>query len=183
MPFDINNIRAGLALGGARPTLFEVQFTNPVSSLGDRAAPLLCRAASLPESNINPVEVPYFGRKIRVAGDRTFEPWTVTILNDEDFAIRHALELWHNQINSLESNLNKNSTSAPSQYKSTALVTQYGKSGTALRRYKFIGLFPTMISPIELDWEQTDTIENYSVTFSYDWYGVDGGNTGRIDGR
>lgn len=183
MAFDINNIRAGLALGGARPTLFQVEFFNPVSTVGDRQIPLLCRASSLPESTINPIEVPYFGRKIKVAGDRTFDMWNVTVMNDEDFKIRHSLELWHNQINSLQSNLNKNASSSPSNYKSTALVTQMGKTGNSLRRYKFIGLFPIQIANIELDWEATDQIEMFNVTFAYDWYEVDGGETGVISGR
>lgn len=183
MPFDINNIRAGLALGGARPNLFQVELLNPVSSLADRQLPLLVRAASIPESTINPVNIPYFGRNIKVAGDRTFDVWNVTVMNDEDFKIRHGMELWHNQINSLVSNLNKNSSSSPNQYKTQALVTQFGKTGNVLRRYKFTGLFPVNISSIDLDWEANDQIENFNVTFAYDWYEIDAGQTGLIDGR
>jgi hypothetical protein len=180
MAFNINEMRAGLALGGARPTLFRVELTNPVNNVSDAIAPFLIRATTLPSSTINPIEIPYFGRKIKIAGDRTFDTWAVTVMNDEDFRIRHTMEQWHNQINSLQTNLNLNADSSPSNYKSTALVTQYGKSGDELRRYKFNGIFPTEISTIDLDWDSTDQIENFSVTFAYDWFEIDGGNTGLI---
>ena len=180
MAFNINEMRAGLALGGARPTLFRVELTNPVNNVSDAIAPFLIRATTLPSSTINPIEIPYFGRKIKIAGDRTFDTWAVTVMNDEDFRIRHTMEQWHNQINSLQTNLNLNADSSPSNYKSTALVTQYGKSGEELRRYKFNGIFPTEISTIDLDWDSTDQIENFSVTFAYDWFEIDGGNTGLI---
>jgi len=180
MAFNINEMRAGLALGGARPTLFQVQITNPINNAADAIAPFLIRATSLPSSTINPIEIPYFGRKIKIAGDRTFDTWPVTIMNDEDFRIRHTMEQWHNQINSLQTNLNLNADSSPLNYKSTALVTQYGKSGDELRRYKFNGIFPTEISTIDLDWDSTDQIETFSVTFAYDWFEIDGGNTGIV---
>lgn len=180
MAFNINEMRAGLALGGARPTLFQVELTNPVNNESDAIAPFLIRATSLPSSTINPIEIPYFGRKIKIAGDRTFDTWAVTVMNDEDFRIRHTMEQWHNQINSLQTNLNLGADSSPANYKSTALVTQYGKDGKALRRYKFNGIFPTEISTIDLDWDSTDQIENFQVTFAYDWYEVDGGNTGLV---
>ena len=180
MAFNITDIRSGLALGGARPTLFKVELTNPVNTGADAIAPFLIQATSLPASTIGQIEVPYFGRKIKVAGDRTFDAWQVTVMNDEDFKVRHSLELWHNSINNVLTNINAGATSAPSRYKSTALVTQYGKSGNMLRRYKFNGLFPVEISTIDLDWNSTDQIETFSATFAYDWYEVDGGETGRI---
>lgn len=180
MAFNINEIRAGLELGGARPTLFQVELTNPVNNVNDLTIPFLVRATSLPASTINPIEIPYFGRKIRIAGDRTFDVWSVTVMNDEDFGIRHTMEQWHNQINSLQGNLNQNGSSAPELYKSTALVTQFSKAGEALRRYRFNGIFPTEISTIDLDWESTDQIEQFQVTFAYDWYDVEGGATGTV---
>ena len=175
MAFNITDIRAGLRLGGARPTLFQVEITNPVNNIADFTVPFLVRATSLPPSTINPIEIPYFGRKIRIAGDRTFDQWQVTVMNDEDFAIRHTMEQWHNQINSLQSNLNTGGSSAPEIYKSVAIVTQFGKAGNQLRRYRFNGIFPTEISTIDLDWENTDNVENFSVTFAYDWYEIEGG--------
>ena len=180
MAFNINEMRAGLALGGARPTLFQVQITNPINNAADAIAPFVIRSTSLPSSTINPIEIPYFGRKIKIAGDRTFDSWAVTVMNDEDFRVRHTMEVWHNQINSLQTNLNLNADSSPLNYKSTALVTQYGKSGDTLRRYKFNGIFPAEISTIDLDWDSTDQIETFSVTFAYDWFEIDGGSTGVV---
>ena len=181
MAFNIDDIRAGLALGGARPTLFQVQFTNPVSTDADDVTPFLVRATNLPSSTISPIEIPYFGRKMKIAGDRTFDVWQTTIMNDEDFRIRNALERWHNEINTLQSNLNVRGTSQPSLYKSVATVTQFGKDGNSLRTYRFEGLFPLELSPIDLDWEATDTIENFSVAWAYDYFTIEG-DTGTISG-
>lgn len=180
MAFNINDIRAGLRLGGARPTLFQVQITNPINGASDRIAPFLIRSTSLPASTINSIEIPYFGRKIKVAGDRTFDTWSVTVMNDEDFAIRQTMEEWHNSINALQTNLNLSPDNSPSNYKSTAIVTQFSKTGEALRVYKFNGIFPVEIAPIELDWETTDAIETFGVTFAYDWHEVEGGVTGTV---
>jgi hypothetical protein len=180
MAFNINEMRAALVKGGARPTLFQVQLTNPINNTSDTIAPFLIRATALPNSSIGAIEVPYFGRKIKVAGDRTFDTWNVTVMNDEDFRIRHTMELWHNNINSLQTNLNQNADNSPSNYKSTAIVTQFGKSGDPLRTYRFNGIFPTEISTIDLDWDSTDQIETFSVTFAFDWFEVEG-NTGTVN--
>jgi hypothetical protein len=184
MAFSITDIRANLKLGGARPTLFEVLLDAPAGF--DReltnAGRFMIQASSLPGSTISPIEVPYFGRKIRVAGDRTFEPWSVQVLNDEDFKVRHSLESWHNRINSLAGNLNSTGTSAPANYKAQAEIRQYSKAGgTPIRTYKYFGLFPTEISPIDVNWNDTDTIETFQATFVYDYYEVvNPGNTGTL---
>lgn len=181
MAYSINDIRANLRLGGARPTLFQVLLDSPFTNALGAIAPFMIQASSLPGSSIAPVEVPYFGRKIRVAGDRTFEPWSVTVMNDEDFKVRHALEQWHNRINSLSGNLNTTGSASPTNYKSQADVQQFSKAGgLPIRTYRFYGLFPTEISPIDVNWNDTDTIEIFQVTFAYDWYEVVGGNTGTV---
>jgi hypothetical protein len=174
MAYNIQNFKSNLGLGGARPTLFKVLLTAPsgAPTLGDfSTAEFMIQASSLPGSTIGSIDVPYFGRKIRVAGDRTFEPWSVQVLNDEDFKVRDSLERWHNTINSLEGNLGK---SSPANYKADAEVIQYSKDGKEIRTYSFIGLFPTEISPIELSWNDTDTIETFSTTFMYDYYTIFG---------
>lgn len=176
--FNITEFRSQLTGGGARPTLFQVQMTNPFDTTGDSKLPFMCKAAQLPASTLGKVEAPYFGRKIQLAGDRTFEPWTVTIINDEDFAIRNALETWSNSINSHEGNIRNASTSAPNEYKTQAQVVQYGQTGQILREYTFEGMFPTEISSIELGWENNDTIEEFTVTFEYDFWRISGGTTG-----
>jgi hypothetical protein len=181
MAYSINDIRANLRLGGARPTLFQVEITSPFDAELNQIAPFMIQASSLPGSSIAPIDVPYFGRKIKVAGDRTFEPWSVQVMNDEDFKVRHALETWHNRINSLSGNLNTTTSSSPTNYKSQASVKQYSKAGGApIRIYTFYGLFPTEITPIDVNWNDTDTIETFQVTWVYDYYEVVGGNTGTV---
>lgn len=182
MAFNINDIRAQLTQGGARSTLFQVTITNPVNGIADLKVPFMCRAAELPGSTLGFVDVPYFGRKIKVAGDRTFQPWTVTIMNDEDFLVRNAMEQWVNSINSLQGNLRTLGTASPLAYKQQAVITQYSKSGNILRQYQFNGLFPTEISPIQTDWNNTDTIEEFQVTFQYDYWEVLPGITGNAGG-
>lgn len=97
MAFNINEIRSQLTLGGARNSLFSVQITNPVNGIADIKVPFMVRATTIPEATLGVIEVPYFGRKIRLAGDRTYGTWTVQVLNDEDFLIRNALEEWSNK--------------------------------------------------------------------------------------
>jgi hypothetical protein len=126
------------------------------------------------------IEVPYFGRKIKIAGDRTFAEWTVTLINDEDMIIRNAMEEWSNNINSHLGNLRSFGSASPTLYKANATVTHFGKTGLPLRSYTFNGLFPTEVSPIDLDWNTTDTLEEFTVTFQYDHWEVSGltGNAG-----
>ena len=181
MAFTISEITSQLRYGGARPTLFRVDIDSPFDRELARIAPFHIEASSLPGSTVNPIEVPYFGRRIRVAGDRTFDPWTVTVRNDEDFRVRHALESWHNRINSLQGNLNTTGSAETSNYKTQADIHQFSKiGGSPIRTIRFYGMFPTEISPIDVNWGDTDSIEMFQVTFSYDWYEVVGGTTGTI---
>lgn len=182
MAFNVNEIRSQLALGGARPSLFEVTFTNPANSVADIKVPFMVRATELPESNLGTIEVPYFGRKVKLAGDRTFNSWTVTVMNDEDFLIRNAMEEWSQRINSNQGNIRAFGSASPLLYKSTAEVTQFSKTGVPIRTYKFNGIFPQSISNISLNWESTNQIEEFSVTFEYDWWEVSGGITGNAGG-
>jgi hypothetical protein len=142
----------------------------------------MCKGAVIPAADISAITVPYFGRQIKVAGTRTFGEWSPTIINDEDFAIRNAMEQWSNAINSFQGNLNNAGGTAPSLYKANAQVTQYGKTGDILRVYDFVGIFPTAVQEIALAWDQGDTIEEFSVTFNYDYWQVSGGQTGNAGG-
>lgn len=182
MAFNVNEIKAQLEFGGARPSLFQVQINNPADAAGDIKTPFMVKAANLPESLIGFIEVPYFGRKVRVAGDRTFAPWTTTIINDEDFLIRNSMEAWHNSINALQQNIRTTGTSSPTAYKSDALVSQFSKTGELVRQYRFVGIFPTSIAPIGLSWEAVDTIEEFDVEFQYDYWEVVAGTTGNAGG-
>jgi hypothetical protein len=176
--FDINSFSQKLVGGGARPTLFRVDLATPFNPGINTITSFMIESTTLPASNLGRIEVPYMGRKMIVAGDRTFDAWQVNIINDESFQIRHAMEEWHNRINSLAGNLmNTGGGSNPSRYKQNAQVLQYGKSSETeiLRQYNFIGLFPVEISAIDLDWNRTDEIERFQVTFAYDYYTISGG--------
>jgi hypothetical protein len=182
MAFNINDIRSQLTLGGARPSLFQVIISNPVNPIADLKLPFLCKAAQLPSSVLGTIEVPYFGRKLKIAGDRKFDTWAVTIINDEDFLVRNAMETWNNSINLYQQNITALGTSAPAVYKSQATVTQFGKDGTILRTYQFNGIFPDQISPIDLAWNTTDEIEEFQVSFQYDTFEVLNSITGNAGG-
>jgi len=182
MSFNINQFRSAMALDGARPNLFECRMNFPeiVRAGANRANAdglgisqqftFFCRAAQLPGSTVNAIPVPYFGRELKFAGNRTFTEWTVTIINDEDFKIRNAMELWMNGLNSHRGNLRSPAFAGPRDYQKNGHVIQYGKSGEALKSYSFIGMFPIDVTPIELDWGANDTIEEYAVTFAYQWW-------------
>lgn len=174
MTFSINDFKSQLVGGGARGALFRVYITNPITGVADFKVPFMINAASLPSSSIGGYSVPYFGREIKYAGDRTFDNWTVRVINDEDFKVRHAMETWSNAINSHVSN----ARALPSQYKAEAQIIQYGKDGTTLREYTFQGLYPSAISEIATRWDARDQIEDFSVTFQYDLWVVSGGTTG-----
>ena len=166
MAFSITDFQGKLSGDGARPNLFEVECTRVGSDMN-----FLCKAAQLPGSTIGVLEVPYFGRSVKFAGNRTFAEWQVTILNDENFAIRNTLEGLMNDINSHADN-----TAAlfADGYQFDAKVSQYSKLGGIVKIYNFVGMFPTDIAPIDLDWSSNDTIEEYSVTFAFQYWTADG---------
>ena len=171
MAFNIAEFKANLTGDGARPNLFTVTMALPTIVANGSAAgqkiTFMAKTAQLPGSTIGTVPLQYFGREVKFVGNRTFADWTLTIINDEDFVIRRALESWMNSINSHTTNVRAAAATAPSQYDVDATVTQYGKAGNTLKAYKFVGMFPTDLSPIDLDWGSNDTIEEYSVTFAY----------------
>jgi hypothetical protein len=162
MAFNVNTFRNQFTGDGARPNLFEVLIP-------DIAGPKLtftCKAAQLPASTVGVIDVPYFGRQIKLAGNRTFADWTITILNDEDFEVRDALEERMSLINSHAGN----ESELFGSYSFDAIVNQYGKTGDIIKTYNFVGMFPTEIGAIDLDWGSNDTIEEYTVTFAYQYW-------------
>jgi hypothetical protein len=172
--FNINSFKTnGLVYGGARPSLFEVFMSAPAGIGIDNVSVdkfrFVCKAAELPASAISTIDVPYFGRRIKVAGERAFADWSVTIINDEDFSVRAMFEAWSNALNRLVSNVRDPAISAE-QYKVDLDIVQYGKDGTTIRSYKLIGAFPNQISGIALSWDSASAIEEFSVGFSYDYW-------------
>ena len=173
----LSNFKSQLVGGGARPNLFEVELTTlPDAITGWDAEKFryMCKAAALPASNIANIDVPFRGRIFKVAGDRTFDVWTVTVINDEDFMLRNAFEAWMDQISKLNNNLG---ATEPASYMTDATVYQLGRGSTkssrdssgesnaVLKEYKFIDIFPTAISAIDLSYDTGDAIEEFTVDF------------------
>ena len=189
----LSKFHSKLQGGGARPNLFEVQIPNlptaattstPKASWGSDIQEnfsLLCKAANLPASNIASIDVPFRGRTLKVAGDRTIDNWTITVINDEDFGIRTAMEAWMNGIARLSNNTG---STMPDAYMTDAYVYQLGRgySGkrhskknsatadgtkvTPLKSYRFIDIFPVSVSAIDLSYDSSDTIEEFTVEFA-----------------
>jgi hypothetical protein len=174
MTFNVAEFRANLIGDGARPNLFQVTLTLPTfannSSAAGQKLQFMAKAAQLPGSTIGQVPLYYFGREVKFAGNRTFADWTLQIVNDEDFVIRNSLESWMNAINSHAGNLRSGAAVNQNAYTVDASVTQYGKQGTAINTYKFVGMFPVDVAPIDLDWSSNDTIEEFGVTFAYQYW-------------
>ena len=181
----ISNFKQALIGGGARPNLFEVELTtlpNGVSWDADNFR-YMCKASSLPASNIAAIDVPFRGRIFKVAGDRTIETWSVTIINDEDFKLRNAFEQWMEQIAKLDNNLG---ATLPESYMTNATVYQLGRGSTksstnsdgtnnaVLKEYEFVDIFPTSISAIDLSYDSSDTIEEFTVDFNVQSYRLTG---------
>ena len=174
MPFNISAFKSnGLVYGGARPSLFSVFMSVPgglgIDNVSVDKFRFVCKTAELPESTVSSIDVPYFGRKIKVAGERSFADWGVTVLNDEDFSVRSLFESWSNALNRHVSNVRDPNVSAE-QYKVDLEVIQYGKEGDIIRSYLLVGAFPTQIGSIGLNWESANAIEEFSVNFSYDYW-------------
>ena len=172
----ISQFKSQLIGGGARPNLFEVELTTLPAGIAWPADNFryMCKAAQLPASVIANIDIPFRGRIFKVAGDRTIEPWSITIINDEDFRIRKAMEEWVDRIAKLENNLG---ATDPSAYMVNAKVFQLGRGATpssstnagdrnsVLREYEFIDIFPTSVSSIDLSYDSSDTIEEFTVDF------------------
>jgi len=167
----ISDFKSRLAGGGARPNLFEVElaFPDAVPVANDilQKSRFLVKTAALPASSITPIDIPFRGRILKVAGDRTFETWTITVINDADFAIRSAFEKWMNTINKMD---DATGLTNPEQYQKDAMVHQLDRDGSILRSYKFWDIYPTNLSAIDLSYETVDTIEDFTVEMQVHWW-------------
>ena len=166
----ISNFKSKLTGGGARANLFEVVLTFPDVAHPDSAvlekARFLVKGANLPASNVAQIEVPFRGRVLKIAGDRTFDSWTVTVINDTDFAIRSAFERWSNTINRLSDNTGLTN---PADYQADAYVYQLDRDGTTLRSYRFFDTFPTQVGPIELSYD-AQGIQEFTVELQVQYW-------------
>ena len=173
----ISQFKSQLIGGGARPNLFEVELTTLPAGIAWPADNFryMCKAAQLPASVIANIDIPFRGRIFKVAGDSTIAPWSITVINDEDFRIRKAMEEWVDLIAKLENNLG---ATDPNAYMVNAKVFQLGRGSTpssktnagdrnaVLREYEFIDIFPTSVSSIDLSYDSSDTIEEFTVDFA-----------------
>ena len=200
----LSQFKSKLAGGGARPNLFEVSIPTFPTAIAEAWSPgddnengmfkFLAKATSLPASNLGNIEIPFRGRTLKVAGDRTFDDWTVTIINDEDFKLRTAFERWSNVISRLD---DATGVTSPSSYMTDGFVQQLGRGPTAntgtndggetsvLRTYKFFDVFPVTVAEIALSYDTTDTLEEFDVTFRYQYFTIgnstqSSGSTGEV---
>ena len=189
----ISQFKSKLIGGGTRPNLFEVQVNfpdgvdlgiqsdgGPNEFDGDRFR-FLCKAAQLPASNVANVEIPFRGRVLKVAGDRTFDPWTVTVINDQDFGAYRNFQAWAQNIAQYG---DSSGLTNPNDYMGQATVYQLGRNAASqqaaassatdsniLAQYKFVDIFPTTVAAIDLSYDTTDTIEEFTVDFQVQyWY-------------
>ena len=200
----IDSFRSRLVGGGARPNLFEVKLVYPegiATSVADKELPIdtrfMVKAANLPASNINVIDIPFRGSNLKIAGDRTFDIWTITVINDTSFRLRNAFEAWMNRINRVD---NATGEVTPIDYQTNAYVYQLGRDVTkagssvgvseyigdsvgklgkqkatnakveVLKTYKFHGIFPTNVSAIELSYDQSDSVEEFTVDLQVQWW-------------
>ena len=174
MAFNVAEFRSQMTGDGARPNLFSVSLAFPQFVGGgvdaSRKVTFMAKAAQLPGSSIAQVPVYYFGREMKFVGNRSFADWTITIINDEDFTIRNTMESWMNSLNSHAGNTRDQNAAQPANYSVDAEVIQYGKTGNELKKYTFVGMFPIDLAAIALDWGTNDTIEEFDVTFAYQYW-------------
>ena len=177
MPFSISKFRGGaLSKSGARANLFEVMLTGSAAgafAVNTTEFQFACKAAAIPPMAVGVVEVPYFGRVVKVPGNKTFENWSVTIINDEGFNIRNGFEKWIASMGTHIGNVQSTaSTNLTSGLYGSGTVTHYGKEGTSkvLAIYNFVNIFPVSMSEIALGWDANDAIEEFTVEFAYDYW-------------
>ena len=190
----LNDFKSRLTGGGARPNLFECEIYFPEEVLSDDTGDanglrektiFLVKAANLPASTLSVIDIPFRGRNLKIAGDRTFDPWTITVINDTDFVIRNAFERWMNFINKHEDNSGQTN---PVDYQTNMKVHQLGRaivgkdmtSNTEipyLKSYEFYGTFPTSISAIDLSYDSTDVIQEFTVDLQVQWWDALDGET------
>jgi hypothetical protein len=164
----VDDFKSKIRGGGARPNLFKVTLNFPGYAGGDvELASFMCKTGQLPASTIAPITVPFRGRQLQMAGDRTFEPWSVTIINDTDFNVRDAMERW---MNGMAAHTQNTGLTSVTEYEADMIVEQLNKAGDTIKTYNFVGAFPTNVSAIELAYDANDTIEEFTVEFQIQYW-------------
>jgi hypothetical protein len=168
MANSVNDFKAKLVGGGARPNLFRVEVPFPAGTGGNQeTASFLIKAAQIPAAQQGTIEVPYRGRKFKIPGDRTFDQWTVKVINDTTFDLRNAFENWLDFMNPAPGNSGQTSYST---YMSQLRVYQLDKGGNDIKCYTFVDAYPATVGAIELSYDSNDAIEEFDVTFNYQYW-------------
>ena len=184
MTLRIDDFKAAMSGGGARANLFRVNVAFPNAQIEGDAnasfgatetealASFMIKGAQMPGRTINPIEVPFRGRMLKVSGDTNYEDWTITITNDNNFAVRNAFERWQEAINGAVTNVSGGGLDAGSfnTYVADMEVEQLGRDGKVIKRYVIKGAWPTTVDPIEVSYDNQDTIEEFGVTLAYQWW-------------
>ena len=164
----VDDFKSKLRGGGARPNLFKATINFPGYADGDaELTSFLCEAAALPGSTFGIIAVPFRGRILKMAGDRTFDQWTTTIINDTDFAVRDPIERWMNGINAHSANTG---LTTPIAYEADLKVEQLDRNGDTLKTYTFRGAYPQDLSEIALSYADNDNIERFTCTWAYQYF-------------
>jgi hypothetical protein len=167
---NINDFKAKLAGGGARANQFKVTMPFPgYAQVGGEIEDLafLCTTTTIPAMSVGNINVPFRGRQIKIAGDRTFADWSITVLNDTNFKLRNAFERWQNGINNMTDN---EGLTNPVDYQVDCFVDHLDRNGNTIKSYTLRGLFPTAISAIDLNYDEAAAVEEFTATFNYQYF-------------
>ena len=167
---NISDFKAKLAGGGARSNQFKVTMPFPgYASVGGEIEELafLCRATSIPSMEIANIPVPFRGRSIKIAGDRTIPSWSITVYNDTNFKLRDAFERWQNGINNMSDN---EGLTNPVDYQVDAFLDHLDRNGNTIKSYTLRGVYPINIAGIPLDYEEAGAIEQFEVSLAYQFF-------------
>lgn len=179
--FSVNNFRSQLTGDGARPSLFRVKVYAPSwVGLDSEKFSFLANGASLPSAPLGDRTIPYMGQDVKFAGDRTYPDYDIQVINDENFELRNAFERWNNAISqySREDSVRLDGASSdPNSYTGTVIVEQLGKENVVLKTYELVNAWPALISQVALSWYSKDDIEEFFVSFRYDYFESKGSTT------
>ena len=174
--------------GGSRPNLFEIEITGESSIFGPDDLKVHCKAAALPSSVLGEIPINYMGRIIKVPGDRTYEDWTITIINDEQMSLRHKFEEWNSRYNNHQGNTpsvniagaNKQNSHMTMLATTSAIVRQLDRNHKMIREYTLNGLWCDNVSAVDLSYDTPDSISEFTVTLKYQYFTIQKGTSGTI---
>ena len=170
----LSNFKSALNYGGARPSLFDIEVSNPTAIAGVGGVTSIvshCNVSAIPPLTVTPIEKQYFGRTVKIPGDIVYGDLSTTILNTEDYSVRNAIEVWMDHINSHKENkgISDNTT-----WVTDGTLTQYGKDGDAVVAWEFIDMWPQTVAELPLSYDTASDIEQFDVTWAYNYYQMSG---------